>query len=276
MILELSLATAFFTGMLGSVHCVGMCGGIVGALTLGVDPARRATPLGMMPVLSAYNVGRLVSYGVAGAVAGLAGQWLVGAVVPGGFVLIGRVIAGAFMILLGLYLGGWWFGLAVLETAGARVWRRIEPLGRRLLPVRTPGQALLIGLLWGWLPCGMVYAALAWALAAGSALNGALVMLAFGAGTLPMMLAVGTAGAWLTRATRRPAIRRAIGLIVILFGLYTLFIAEDSHTDHRHGDSHPQQGPSAPGSARAHDCAACDAVFVPDRVDSTKSGITGR
>jgi sulfite exporter TauE/SafE len=240
MILEFSLATAFFTGMLGSAHCVGMCGGIVGALTLGIDPARRATPLGLMPYLSAYNVGRLISYTIAGAIAGLAGQLLLGAALPAHASTVGRVIAGMFMVMLGLYFSGWWLGLGALEKAGAHLWRRVEPLGRRLLPVRTPGQALLIGLLWGWLPCGMVYAALAWALAAGSALNGALVMLAFGAGTLPMLLAMGTAGAWLTGVTRRPAIRRTIGLVAILFGLYTLFFATDHHADHQHGNSHLQ------------------------------------
>jgi sulfite exporter TauE/SafE len=131
-------------------------------------------------------------------------------------------LAGVFMLLLGLYLAGWWSGLRRVEQAGGRLWRYIEPLGRRLLPVRSPGQALALGLVWGWLPCGLVYSVLIWALSAGGALQGAGLLLAFGLGTLPNLLLMGAAAGWLATQVRRPAVRQVAGALVSLFGLYTL------------------------------------------------------
>jgi hypothetical protein len=135
------------------------------------------------------------------------------------------VLAAAFMVLMGLYLGGWWAGLARLEQAGGVLWRRIEPLGRHLLPVQRPGQALALGLLWGWLPCGLVYSVLVSAVSAGGAWQGALVMLAFGLGTLPNLVAMGAAAGAIARFARREWVRRAAGAAVLLFGLWTLWAA---------------------------------------------------
>ena len=138
---------------------------------------------------------------------------------------------------MGLYLAGWWRGLAALERAGSLVWRRIEPVGRRLLPVRSPAGALVLGLLWGWLPCGLVYSALAWAFASGGAGQGALVMLAFGAGTLPTLLALGGAGTWLVRMARTAKVRVAIGTVAILFGVYAAAMAFTHQHQHSHKSS---------------------------------------
>lgn len=222
MTLELTLATAFFTGLLGSSHCVGMCGGIVGALTMGTDPAVQKSRWRMLPFISAYNVGRLTSYTIAGAIAGLVGLYVLQASSPQHLQPIGKTISAFFMIALGLYLGGWWMGLSWLEKAGAVLWKRIEPLGRGLLPVRSIGQAALVGMLWGWLPCGMVYAMLTWALVAGGPREGATVMLAFGAGTLPMLMAMGAAGSWLSRTARNSLFRKTVGIIIIAFGVFAL------------------------------------------------------
>jgi hypothetical protein len=136
-----------------------------------------------------------------------------------------QLLAGLFMILLGLYLAGWWMGLARVEQAGGRLWRRIEPLGRRLLPVRTPARALGIGLVWGWLPCGLVYSTLVWAMGAGGALNGGLLMLCFGLGTLPALLAMGAFAATLAGFIRRPWVRQVAGALVIGFGVYEIALA---------------------------------------------------
>jgi hypothetical protein len=133
--------------------------------------------------------------------------------------------AGLFLILMGLYLAGWWNTLSQVERAGAVLWRRIEPLGRGLLPVRSVRQGVLLGLLWGWLPCGLVYSALVWTVSAGGALEGALLMLAFGLGTLPNLLLMGAAAAQLGRWVRRPAVRSLAGILVILFGVLLLFEA---------------------------------------------------
>ena len=127
------------------------------------------------------------------------------------------------MILLGLYLAGWWSGLARVERAGGLLWKRIEPLGRRLLPVRSPWQALLLGMVWGWLPCGLVYSVLIWSLSAGGMLQGALLMGAFGLGTLPNLLLMGAAAGWLAGTLRQPLVRRIAGTLVILLGLAMLF-----------------------------------------------------
>lgn len=221
---EATLATAFAVGLLGSTHCLGMCGGIAGALALGV-PRRGAA---LLPYLLAFNVGRLASYALAGAVVGLAGAGLFGALPAPGARIAAQAIGGAFMVALGLYLAGWRGPLAVVERAGARLWRRIEPLGRRLLPVRRPAQALALGMLWGWLPCGMVYAVLAWSLAAGGAGEGAAVMAAFGAGTLPMMLATGGAAQALGRSVHAPWLRRGAGTLVLALGAVSLALAAAS------------------------------------------------
>jgi sulfite exporter TauE/SafE len=228
-----SLGAAFTVGLLGATHCVGMCGGIVGALTSGLsEPLRQSRVRHFFTQLS-YNLGRIASYTLAGLLAGLAGQQVGLLGVTGGFPL-GRVIAAVVMILMGVYLAGWWHALAWLERAGSHLWKRIEPLGRRVLPVRNPGQALLLGMVWGWLPCGLVYSALALALASGTALNGAAVMLAFGAGTLPALLTLGVTFDVVGRWVRDVRVRRVAGILVILLGLMMLLVFPGHHGHHPH------------------------------------------
>lgn len=230
---ELTLASAFLLGLLGSTHCIGMCGGIVGALTLGIKGAPARPWWSLAPYLVAYNIGRIASYAAAGALLGVISAQMFDAMPAPTARLVTRVITSGFMIALGLYLTGWWAGLGALERLGGRLWKRIEPLGRRLLPVRNPMQALLLGLLWGWLPCGMVYAALAWSLASGSATDGALLMLAFGAGTLPMLIALGGAARWFGAMVRLPWVRRTAGILVLAFGAYAL-LPSGPHQPHGH------------------------------------------
>jgi hypothetical protein len=225
--IDVTLLSAFLVGVLGSTHCVGMCGGIVGALTLGVQGPR---PL--LAYLLAYNAGRIASYALAGTALGAASAVLLDSIPAAQ--IVGRVVSGAFVIALGLYLSGWWLGLGALERLGARLWRRIQPLGRRLLPVDHPLKALLLGLLWGWLPCGMVYAALAWSLTAGGAREGAALMTAFGVGTLPMLLAMGATARWLGAAARQPWLRRGVGVLLLAVGAYLLAApgADGGHVHH--------------------------------------------
>lgn len=219
---EYSLTAAFLVGLFGGVHCIGMCGGIVGTLGLGLPESARTRPLATLPYLLMYNGGRILSYAVAGALMGgigaLATHWL--AIREAQLLL--QVVAGLFMVAMGLYLGGWWLGLVKLERGGGLVWRRLEPLARRVLPVRGPGQAFVLGTLWGWLPCGLVYSVLIWSVASGSALQGGLLMLSFGLGTLPNLMAMGLFAAGLSQWLRRPTARHIAGLSVILLGLLTL------------------------------------------------------
>ncbi len=216
------LLSAFVVGLLGGVHCAGMCGGIVGALTLGLPEAVRQSFWRLAPFQVAYNLGRVSSYVLAGAVMGGLGM-LLARMMPVYYAQRGLLaMAGIFMVLLGLYLGGWWFGLSRLEKMGGSLWRWIEPFARRLLPVRSTGQALALGVLWGWIPCGLVYSMLIWAVSAGSAAKGAALMLAFALGTLPNLLAMGLVAGGLARLLRKPWVRQLAGVTVILLGLYTL------------------------------------------------------
>ncbi len=235
MINEFSLLSVFLVGLLGSMHCVGMCGGIVGALTMSLPETMRRSRMDMLGYQLAYNSGRIASYSVAGVLAGAFGQLLLPPHGPEGYGIYSKWITAVFMIALGIYLMGWTPVLAWLERAGGHIWKRIEPLGRRLLPVKSKWQALLLGLLWGWLPCGLVYSALAFSLASGDALQGAAIMLAFGLGTLPMLLLMGTAARSLGNLVRSNAVRRVAGILIILFGLYSL-LAPGAHQHHQQSD----------------------------------------
>lgn len=204
----------FLVGLLGGTHCVGMCGGIVGALSMGA-PARWS-------MLLAYNAGRIFSYSAAGAIAGALGAASLGleGQVPARLILY--FFANLMLVALGLYLLGVTRALAFTERAGQSLWRVLQPMTKRFLPARRVGQAFPLGLLWGWLPCGLVYSALASSLSAGSAERGGLMMLAFGLGTLPNLLLAGIVLARLNEFVRRPAVRLFSGLLVLGFGLYGL------------------------------------------------------
>ena len=218
---EFSYLSAFVVGLLGGVHCVGMCGGIVSAMTMSLD--RNSS--GQFRFHMAYNVGRIGSYIVAGSLMGGLGVMLAGylPVKAAQQVLLG--LAGVFMIFLGLYLAGWWTILRRLEELGGVVWKRIQPLGNSLLPVTSTRKALFLGMLWGWIPCGLVYSVLIWSISAGSVLEGGLLMLAFGLGTLPNLLAMGVIAEKLLAFVRQPATRQVAGSLIILFGAYTLYQA---------------------------------------------------
>jgi len=210
---------AFSLAIVGGLHCAGMCGGIVGALQLNRPPEVSAARLA-----AGYHAGRLVSYALAGVLAGTLGAALFAVdVVP---VQAALLMVGSLMLLAigaAMFGRGAWFKR--IEPAGAWLWRLIAPLARRVYPPRTGLQALAAGLAWGWIPCGMVYAALPLALVAGGPLHGALVMLAFGLGTLPNMLAVDVAVHRIGRAGRGGAARSLIwvrplaGAAIVVFGL---------------------------------------------------------
>ncbi len=210
-----SLLALFIVGLLGGGHCAGMCGGIVGALSL-------QTPQGGTAVLLhlAYNLGRIGSYALAGLLAGLLGQ------AAGNLLALQNVlylVASLMLVAMGLYLLGFTQFLAPLERGGQALWLRIQPLTKRFLPVRGVAQALPLGLLWGWLPCGLVYSALTTALASGSAGQGALLMLAFGLGTLPNLLLAGLLLARFRRFAQARVVRMVSGFLVLGYGIIGIF-----------------------------------------------------
>ncbi len=237
---ELSLLAAFMIGLLGSPHCVGMCGGITGSLAMGLDAPLRQ-PRRLLPWLLTYNAGRLLSYTLAGLLAGVLAAQTRRFFHLGDFPW-GGLIGGLFMLALGLYVAGWFQALAPLERAGGRLWRRIEPLGRRFMPVRSPLQAFALGVVWGWLPCGLVYSALAWSATSASPGYAASLMLAFGLGTLPMLLLMGVFARQLQAFVQQPLVRQFAGALLIAFALllfYRVFFGAHHHAGpmppmHRH------------------------------------------
>ncbi|MCP5151088.1 MAG: sulfite exporter TauE/SafE family protein [Ectothiorhodospiraceae bacterium] len=214
---QVGLAAAFLMGLLGSAHCAGMCGGIAGAVCVGGTGA--LPPGALLGRVLGYNAGRILSYSLAGVVVGAIGARVATLAPLDGARTFATVVQAVSMLAVGLYLIGLTRVLAPLERLGGVLWRRLAPLvdlGRR---VQGPVGAVLAGMVWGWLPCGLVYAALGVALGAGGAAGGGLVMATFGAGTVPMMVAIGVGSATIARRGRRPWLRRLVGAALVLAGV---------------------------------------------------------
>lgn len=235
-----SFGVAFVIGLLGGAHCLGMCGGIIGSLTMAVaaDQYRQR-----LAIIISYNVGRILSY--------LLIAWLF-------YQLIAqlqwyfslqfmRYVAGFLLIAMGLYLANWWRGLVYLEKAGGYLWRYIQPLSRSLLPVKNIRQALALGFIWGWLPCGLIYSALAYATTADSGSGAVLIMLGFALGTLPAVLSTGLVAERLSALIQKKTLRQFFAVLIILFGAWTLYHTI-SHSGHHH---HGHEGHS-PNDHNAH------------------------
>lgn len=216
--IEYNLLSLFLVGWLGGVHCVGMCGGIVTAISLST-PNQPRSP---WSILLGYNSGRITSYVIAGGIAGFIGS---SALLLNDFFPVSRIlygIANLTLLLLGFYLAGWSQAILKIEHLGAGLWRHLQAPLKSVLPIHRPKQAFLAGLLWGWLPCGLVYSVLITALASGNAERGALAMLAFGLGTLPNLLLMG----WFARSLRQwrqqRIVRVAAGILVASYGAWGL------------------------------------------------------
>ena len=234
--IDLSIFLSLYAlGLVSSMHCLGMCGGIMGALTMAI-PAEATSKRWF--ILIAYNLGRILSYGLMGLLAGVFAEQF--SAMGGGTFL--RILAGILLISMGLYLADWWRGLTKLETLGRYLWVYIQPLGKHLMPVNNIPKALVLGAIWGWLPCGLVYAALAMAMTQPAPIMAASVMLAFGLGTLPAVLAAGAVAQQLANILRQRPVRMALALIIIVFGVWTIWGGlGHSHQHHQHEQQHTQQ-----------------------------------
>jgi len=217
------LFAAFIAGLLGSVHCIGMCGGLVGLFTRQSDATDKPQSfLSILPYWLLTNGGRISSYMIAGAIAGSIGAGAVGVFSAAHVQNIGMLLSGSFMVALGLYLAGWWQGLASIEKLGGGLWRRVQPALSRQLNRRGWQKSLIGGLIWGWLPCGLVYSMLVWAMTIATPLGGASIMLAFGLGTLPMLIGLGAITSKLEAFRQNRRVRQVLGAIIIGFGILTL------------------------------------------------------
>lgn len=238
-ILDPVLLSALVIGFLGSGHCIGMCGGIASALAFAIP---EKNPKQRVFILLAYNFGRILSYSALGALVGFLGQEI-------GLPPVLRIVAGVLLIAMGLYLANWWRGLVYLEKAGSYLWRWIQPFGAKLMPVDNMFKGLLFGVIWGWLPCGLVYSALALSMAQAEPISAAAIMLYFGLGTLPAVFLSGWAANYLKLFLQSKLVRTFFALAIILFGVWTLWMPL-SHVG-GHG-AHVQHADPSAGATKDH------------------------
>lgn len=230
--------TALMLGLAGAGHCLGMCGGIAAALNLGGQRSPAIT--------LAYHTGRIASYTLLGALLGLAAgsiditAWTIGL----------RYLAGLLLIGMGLYIANWWRGMALLERVGSRLWQPVQRLSSNWLPLRRWPQGFALGLCWGLMPCGLIYSSLAWATTAQNAATSALMMLLFGLGTLPAMLATSLGAERLQTLLRQRGLKLVTAILLIGSGIWTLYItaAHSGHGKH----SNPTNQPAADHSQMHH------------------------
>ncbi len=246
--MTLDILSAFFIGLLGSGHCLAMCGGITTMLTSAINqPANKLSTHGDITITETsakqinasqcnqlqtasrlnlvifYHIGRIGSYCLLGAIIGFTGSIAAKNI---GLPIVGlRLIAAIFLILLGLYIGQWLMWLNKIEALGKGLWRRLSPFAKFVIPVDNIKKALGLGALWGWLPCGLVYSTLTWALASGSALTGASIMLFFGLGTLPALVALSFSLASIKKLLINMLFKKLTALSLICYGTYSFFIA---------------------------------------------------
>lgn len=229
------LAAAFVTGLLGSAHCFGMCGGLSGLFAVNTHVASLRSQI---PMAAAYNTGRILSYALLGSIVAALGKTVVGSI-PGLAAPV-RLFSGLLIVIVGLQVAFNWRFLAAVEKAGANLWNRIAPAARELLPVTSIPKALGLGLLWGWLPCGLVYSVLLIAATTANPLHGGMVMVAFGLGTMPAMIATGISASKLSQFMSRR--RLTAGLLIVILGFATLAMpvmklsagSDNSAMDHSH------------------------------------------
>lgn len=232
----LNCISAFSLGFFGAGHCLGMCGGISASLGMSAKPDGAHSTI---IINLGFQLGRLSSYTLLGAAFGLLAGWSHENFQSIGIAL--RIIAGLMLIAMGLYLSSWWMGLQFLEKQGFKLWRKIQPLTQKLLPPSTPIKSLAVGLLWGFLPCGLIYSALIWASTTSHWAESALLMMLFGLGTLPAMFASGILASQIQSLARNQKFRAITGIAVIAFGLWTLqSLVFSSHQ--QHSDNHESSG----------------------------------
>lgn len=226
------MLTAFLIGWLSLLHCYGMCGGIIGTLSMSLAPKIRNRRLHLIGFLLSYNLGRITSYTLAGYLSGLSGKFLADRLYSLILTHTLRITAGILTITIGVYVAGFLPRLAYLERIGDPLWQRLLPLAQHLIPIKTWKQAWLFGIIWGFLPCGLVYSMLIVAALSGSAKEGALHMLAFGLGTLPAIVLGGILATKISHLQTATWLQTIAGLTLIISGLITIWtnVTPQTHT----------------------------------------------
>lgn len=220
--LELNYVSAFLIGIAGGVHCIGMCGGIATAFSFAIPKGHS-----QLPYIVSYNLGRILSYTIAGAITGFIGG--IASVNLGLGLPVLQSVSIAFLVLLALYIGDWYKGLSIVERIGGRLWKRIAPFSKRLIPFKNPLYTFFYGMIWGWLPCGLVYSVLTWSLASQSALQGGAMMLSFGLGTLPTLLATSLGASFLVPVFQHKNTRQFISVLMLGLAIALTFSLLKGH-----------------------------------------------
>jgi sulfite exporter TauE/SafE len=241
--MNLDVFSAFIIGLLGSGHCLAMCGGITTMLTSALDESTNpqkpkvsthgdiavsqqsncSAQTSKLSLVLFYHVGRIASYCLIGAIVGFTGSIAAKNV---GLPVAGlRLVAAFFLILLGLYIGQWLLWLNRIEALGKGLWNYLSPMAKHVIPVDNGKKALGLGALWGWLPCGLVYSTLTWALASGSSFTGATIMLFFGLGTLPALVALSLGIASIKKLLVNTTFRKVMAISLISYGIYSFIVA---------------------------------------------------
>lgn len=234
--MEIFILVAFSLGFASTFHCVGMCGGIIAALTIGLPEEVRSNRSRLLSYIAIYNLGRISSYTLVGILAGLISAALVHTLsIENGHIIL-RALASTVLIIFGLQLSGLIPKMQALESIGAALWRRVQPLTKKFFPVRTLFRAFCFGLLWGWLPCGLVYTALLWASSSGDPVSAGMYMFAFGLGTLPGVMTSGVMSSTILKLSRIQNFRYGMAILMIILG-FSLFFMPSHHDDNFHSEN---------------------------------------
>ena len=220
------MLAALGLGLMGGGHCLSMCGGIVAALSMS-GQGQTAAQKSQLQIC--YNRGRITTYALLGGIVASLFSYVPQLGLP-----IGRTVAGLLLVFLGLYFLGKSQGILWLERLGQSLWSIIRPWATTLVPLNHPLKAFLAGIIWGWLPCGLAYSALAYAATQGAFLSGAGVMIAFGVGTLPALFIGGLAATQLQRWFRKDSVRLVLAGAYIVFGIWTIGAAWYHSALHHH------------------------------------------
>lgn len=192
-----------------------MCGGLV--MAAGFNSQR--------PILVLiYNLGRITTYSILGLILGFASSWLPSSALP-----ILTWLSASLLVLTALYLIGLGQWITRIEAIGVPIWKNIQPYTRHLLPVRSAKAALTLGLLWGFLPCGLIYTALAFSASQGSPFQSSMSMLAFGLGTLPIMMATGWLAGILRPLLQNRRVKAVFAMLLIVTAGFIVFTPTMSH-----------------------------------------------
>jgi sulfite exporter TauE/SafE len=227
-----SYLVAFLMGLFSAMHCLGMCGSIIGTLTLSLKREIRENKALLLPFVACYNGGRVLSYTIGGFIAGILEQVLTLPFGEGHGHRILQLLGALVMLGAGLHVAGWFPRFAYIEKLGGLAWRHLEPYGRRLIPVDTRQKAFIFGMVWGWLPCGLVYTALALSATTGEVVRSGLTMFFFGLGTIPAVMGVGIMTSWMVRLSSMTRFRQVAGITLILLALMAAFPGLNPFTQH--------------------------------------------